>query len=208
MLALIVLTLINYIKTPIKDPRYLFALLLPATYFSTIAIEKIKRKKIIAIVLISLILISFSVVSFTHIKATRDPYTQKINYLNAINETREHIEGCGLCSNAYLHLNYLGIPCEKAPNKKMLSYKLDEGYKILLFRYITEPWYVTNKTFLNNFPILIQDKNYVLLGTNQCAPIKKADSTYLESINEFYRVVYNESFSITFYELFFTNKSA
>ena len=207
MIFLIILTFIGYARTPIKDGRYLFTLLLPFTYFSVIALGKLK-KKILVFIMILLILLSLGSGVMFNLDSMKNPRTQAKTYVDAINETRDKIDGCRVCSNAYLQLNYLGVVSERAPDRRLLSYRLGEGCKVLLFKQYAEPDYVNDKDFLSNFPVLKETNNYILLGNSSCAPIRKVNQTYLESVDELYRVAYNSSYKITFYELFFTDKSA
>jgi len=202
-ISFFVLALISYINTPIKLSRYLFPVLLPIVYFASYAVERLRYKFIIIFLLLVL---SFSSAFFIHYEKIRNSASQN-TYLNIINEVYPYIANCGVSSNAYINLNYFGITSEKYPRKEILGYNINQGYRVLMLKFINEPDYIKNETFLKQFPLLKETENYILLGDkDKCAQIKKINQTYLESISEFYKVAYNKSFSISFYELFFTNK--
>ncbi|MEM2932674.1 MAG: hypothetical protein QW622_00455 [Candidatus Pacearchaeota archaeon] len=203
-----VLSLLIYIN-PLNYFKYLLIAILPiliTSYFLSIIIKKIGHVKVF---LLLLLLLSFSFAILIYFTEIKNPIMQEKSYLDIVNETKDFLN-CGLSSNIHIQLNYFGIKSEGAPLKKeMIKKKLEDGYRILFFKIIPEPDYIKNETFLHQFPIIKEGKNYVLLGDKtRCALIRKINQTYLESISELYRVVYNENFSISFYDLFFTNKTA
>ena len=76
----------------------------------------------------------------------------------------------------------------------------------MLFKNIEEPQY--DPQTLAGIPILVDNSKYILYGKNDsCVPIKKYDQTYLESVNKIYQKEQEKSFSISLYELLFTNKT-
>jgi len=211
MFFVIALTIFSYAKIPFKTSRYLFDLTLPAAYFSVISICKIKseqiKKGIVYILIISSIISVYIIAADT---STLVKLENPSNYTGILPEISPYVKNCALASNAWVHLNYLyKITTESAPSAEILDYKINQGYRVLLFKHITEPSYTFDREFIKKFQILKENERYILLGKEDlCADAKKADKTYLESMTEFYKIGYNESFHISAYELLFTDKSA
>ncbi len=68
---------------------------------------------------------------------------------------------------------------------------------ILLFYRIREPEYSKNTTFLHSFPVVDENKDYIILGnTTRCVPITKVDNTYVAAVNQTLYLLYNESTDI------------
>jgi hypothetical protein len=206
MLLIIFLTLFQYTKIPLKDARYLFSLLLPFSFFSTITFEKIKEKKknVFVPLLACCIAISFGIATFALIQA-RAPEHKVSTYSNILNELKPLYDGCALASNAWPLVNYLGIVSEKTPRKEIFDYKIEQGYRILFFKFIDEPDYI-NKEFMESHKNLVmaESQSYILFGNSSlCAKPKTVNQTYLQSIAEMMKIKYNQTFSISLYKLIF-----
>lgn len=203
-------TIQSYTGTPLRVTRYLFLLIIPISYFSTITISKIKKSRLKAIILIMLLILSFSasiLVSFPSWNSYSKNYDKAL--LTDYNSLQQGMGNCSIASNNYIHLNYAGIESEGAPSHMLLSKKIEQGYRVWLFKSTPEPEYMFNKEFINQYPIINQTNEYILLGnTSLCHQNPQLDTTYLSKINELYEYQFNTSFNITWYELFFTDKSA
>jgi hypothetical protein len=206
MLLIIFLTLFQYTKIPLKDARYLFSLLLPFSFFSTITFEKIKKKKknIFVPLLACCVAISFGIATFALIQA-RAPEHKVFTYSNILNELKPLYDGCALASNAWPLVNYLGIVSEKTPREEVFDYKIEQGYRILFFKFIDEPDYIS-KEFIESHRNLVmaESQSYILFGNSSlCAMSKTVNQTYLQSIAEMMKIEYNQTFSTSLYKLIF-----
>jgi len=154
MVSVIVLTLVSYYRTPYKDPRYLFTLGLPISYFSTIFMDKIRNKKVKKLVALIIMVLNFAFASFFFIPLDNPaPYKQIIPKL----------DNCMLESNVWPYFNYLGVPTDRYPWENSLNSEIEAGKRILLFKNNVEPEYVRNEEFLSQFPIIENTTEYILL---------------------------------------------
>ncbi len=202
IILFLILTLYAYYHVPLKIERYLFNIVLPLAYFSTVFLVKINKKVVYAIIL-------FSFVALLVIPVWKVRLQDDSLYKQTLEETRMLIARCSLQSNSWIYLNNLGRLTEPAPDKRIIIHKLNEGYKILLFNNVEEPDYTYDRKFIESLPIIKKTNDYVLIGmSDYCKQTTTYHKTYLENIGELYRVAFNESFSINLYELLFTDKTA
>ncbi len=209
MIILLASTLYGYNNIPIKGFRYLFAITIPAVYFSAVCIEKIplliKRQKPAAIklwlaVLIAMLSLSALPSVFQH--ESREPYEDAISRMEMLG-----IGNCALKSNAWVLLNYLGRTSHDYPWQNLAGYYIDNGYYILLFYNIGEPEYCRNSTFLHSLPVVYENEKYIILGEKgKCAPITKVDNTYVQAVNMTTTLLYNSSTDTDACNLMFEGK--
>ncbi len=199
--------LYSYNNIPIKDPRYLFNLARPSAYFSVIGINcissKLKMKEAkFAIVSVCLLLTVFSAPLLFEERETEGQYANAINrleYLGAGN--------CSVLSNGWVFLNYLGRTSASSPWPSLVGHYINEGSYILLFYSISEPSYALNESFTHAFPVLYENKDFIILGnTSKCAPIKTVDSTYMAGLNMSVYLVRNETIDIEPCNILFEGK--
>ncbi len=190
MVGLFLYTIYSYINIPIKGSRYLFLLVLPLAYFSCIFIEYIlnylklrfglvKRKVIFIFVIIFFNFLYF-IVNNPNIK-----YSSSDVYLDAIDNIESLGYGnCSLLSNGWVMLNYYGKSCDFFPSKDLVSKRIEEGHKILIFYDITEPDYSNNRSFLFSNNVLYESDEYVILGREDiCLEEQIYDITYVEGVS-------------------------
>jgi len=199
ILSFLALGIFSYYRIPLKLSRYLFFILLPCSFFSSRFFQLIKNKKTLTCFLITSFLAISLVSGVLFTLKEGDVFKENMNfYKNTVHALKDQINNCTLSSDVYVPLNYLGIKCDIPPRNEILKYKIEEGYRVLLFKNININEFVLNKT-----------TDYVLLGDPQkCAKYKIFNKTYLQSIQELYKLAYNQTFKITAWELFFTKKSA
>ena len=201
ILSFLALGIFSYCRIPLKLSRYLFPVLLPCSFFSSrfFQLQLIKNKKILTCFLITSFLTISLVSGVLFTLKEGNIFKENMNfYKNTVHTLKDQIDNCTLASDVYVPLNYLGIKCDIAPRKEILEYKIEKGYRVLLFRNMQINKFVLNKT-----------QDYILLGNPQkCAKHETFNKTYLQSIQELYRLAYNQTFKITAWELFFTKKSA
>jgi hypothetical protein len=206
MLFIILATVVGYSNSPITVSRYLFLLLIPAVYFSYYVFDIFRNKKMVLAALFILFFISFSISSYTLVTSERNPLDF---YKRAYTFNEQLIGNCTLVSNMHILLNYQGIESEGFLNFLMFPSLIESGHRILLFKTPNDPDYSFDDSLLREFPVMNNTDRFVILGNSSlCNSSRNLDSTYLEQVNDFYQTVYRRPFNITYYELFFTDKSA
>lgn len=185
----------NYIDIPIKRVRFLFPLVIPITYFSYVGLDALKnvvakfRLKQLLPILIILILIFFNFrYAYDNINKSGRHMGVYHKAIQAVESLR--LQDCSIMSNAYVHLNYLGLPVQNYPRRELVEKRILEGEKLVLFKNIKEPMYVTDEDFLNSLPTLHQEDSFVIVGeetkcntpTNNDKPfIYKVDAAVFET---------------------------
>jgi hypothetical protein len=81
-------------------------------------------------------------------------------------------------------MTYIGKLSEPPPWRgELLQEKINEGIFIILFNSPTEFEWETNKTFLHQYPVVHENKNFIILGDlSKCKPPRKFNFTYTESM--------------------------
>lgn len=186
-LSFAALALVSFLKIPFKHPVYLFNFLLPLAYFSSLALEKIKKEKMLPIILIVIITNFFFAINFF-------PFVRSLDYYkNALNKTDE----CMGISNEWVYLNYLGRPTTPPISISSMQEFTDEGYKIIYFKKTGEQFYKIDE--LKEFPVLFEDSEYLILGReDRCKKYEKVvHSITKERFGRFLSI--EETFKFLFY---------
>ena len=171
IIVVLLLVLFTYFRLPFQHIRYLFSLTLPLSYFVTLGAEKYKKY------LKTTIYITIFLMFIYTLNSINNPTNRILGALSHVNTS------CQLNSNFWVHINYLGMPCQPLPTKENLTNAIEKGNKLILFKDVTEPNYVNNKTFLHSFPILYEDDSVIILGNNiSCARPKRYELKYQELI--------------------------
>ncbi|MBR9679746.1 MAG: hypothetical protein GOU99_01695, partial [Candidatus Altiarchaeota archaeon] len=164
-LYVLVASLYVYVTTPVKDPRHLFLAILPLSVLSAKLLSK--RKKIHKYIagLNAALLISLALV-FPFAVWLESPVDYAVSVPDA--------GSCMTSSNAWVYLNYFGTPTDYFPQQPELAEKIDQGYRIVLFKFICDPPYACNASFLAEQPTIRDAYSYVILGEESaCADIHK-----------------------------------
>lgn len=155
--------------------RYYIALTIPFVFFSVYAFnyfsEKQKKYFILIFFLFTILGLFFGLHKFQ----------EKIPDYSKVFEEMENIQGCQLSSNIWVDLSYRGRLSEPFPREEMLQKTLEESY-VLFFYPAREPEYMSNASFLEEFPIYSQTEEFIILG-DTCSPIKPVNSSYLQQLN-------------------------
>jgi len=191
MLAIVVLSVYLYISTFSKELRYLFPLALPVAYFSYRGFDSL-RKKPKFLLLIIIVALNLALFAYMNISAN---YESKDKYVNAINVLRTNgIENCSLMSNAWPLINYLNVPSEPFPRKELVQQSIDEGNFILFFYSIGDPEWGQNRTFLEQYKTVYENREFIILGNaSKCIPQEKINQSYLSMLHVKIFLVYNVS---------------
>lgn len=206
MVFVLITGLMQYGLAIIKVERYLFSLVLPLSYFSAVALQHIKIRKLLIGLCILLLILSLGY----SVNRSLEMHKVLINaesYSDYIQDNIQYIGDCSISSNAHIYLNYEGIPSESFPDSRLLDKKISEGYRVILFKSLPEPEYTFNASFLSEMNPIFQDETAVIIGhPDKCSGEIDLDITYLERINALYMETQGMPFEVSFYELFFENK--
>lgn len=172
MLSFMAISVISYFLIPYKEERYLFPMTLPAAYFAAKAVERKKKnaRYIAAFIIASVVLIAL----LLPIAKNEPPHFYK-----SINSE------CMAQSNAWVALNYYGVPSEPYPNKEDFSAAIEQGYRIILFKNPEFPLYMNNQTFMQQFPVLEGSEGHVIYGdASKCKPLQKYEMLFIDRIRK------------------------
>ena len=182
-ISMIILTFISiatFLNLPFRDVRYLFTLTLPLAYFFTKHFQKFKR-------LIFIILV-FNIITTAYIMP------EFMSSEDAIFKNIGPLDNCTVMSNVWVYLNYHDIPSEPYPLEEFVGESIDEGYRIVLFKWVKEPVYGGNETFLSQFPMIAKNSNYVILGNSSlCKGYYEINTTFKERKGDFLMRVHNRT---------------
>ena len=195
MVFIFLVTLYGYIKTPVKDIRYLFNLTLPIVYFSYYGVKYIEEKFKIKRVLLFIFILNLLFVFNYEINSGRE---NKEVYLEAVNKINElNLSNCQIYSNGWVMVNYLGLKSKFSPREQLVNYYLERNATMLFFYHIGEPDYVSKglAPFTNPLNIAYNNSKFVILSKG-CGKIENVDKTYLYELNQTLYLTANKSISV------------
>ncbi|MBN2042498.1 MAG: hypothetical protein JW754_01705 [Candidatus Aenigmarchaeota archaeon] len=178
MVLILVLTLFSYYRIPVKHPRFLFNLVLPLAYFSSVSLMKYRIRPFFAA--------AASIAAGLFLAFLIATSNTSIPDIILVNPSAYSIyDGeCMLSTNRWVYFNYLGIPAEANPRKSRVGEYVDKGYRIIIFR-DQEPDYAGNVSFLRQFPVIAEGPDYVMIGNESlCLETYAVNRTYHEYLNE------------------------
>jgi len=174
LLLLFALTLFSFINFPLKYPRFLFHLVIPAAYFASIAANRFKNAAII-FSSVSLALLLFLLPA----ALLENPSI----YQRMVSAS----DNCATQSNVWVPLNYYGRLAEPFPYMEAVDESINDGYRIVLLKYVGDPAYTSNATFLHTFPVIDETETYIVLGNaDKCRAPEPYGKTFLQRQNEYY----------------------
>ncbi len=172
MLSFLLLTVLSYSLAWFKEPRFLYASSIPLAYFAA----KIAERGEIALI--------FAIISFTTVLFL--PY--QLENPNLYKSIASASENCATQSNIWVALNYYGMPTEPFPYMETLNDSVKSGYRIVLLKYVRDPSYATNETFLHSFPVISENDAYIILGNSTlCRKPGNYNETFLNRQNSYYK---------------------
>lgn len=203
-LSLTILVILSYLFSPdvIKQPRFLFNLFLPISYFSVFGInfllslsEKRNLKKFLSFSISGLLLVS-SLYTFIIMDYQGKGLT---NEYNTIKEVASNINNnCTISSDSWVNFDWMdkkAVPPPKEINltetKKPEIFKMvDEGYNIVLFK--NSESFSVNEKFIEEIKekhkeYIIEDNDkYVWIHKkDKCKHVKNINETYIDSLKRF-----------------------
>ncbi|MFP4116571.1 MAG: hypothetical protein ACLFQ8_00615 [Candidatus Aenigmatarchaeota archaeon] len=163
IVAFTALAVFSYLRTPHKEPRYLFNLILPAAYFSYHSLRDRHEKIFIVVLAVNLVLAGAFFV----------PLGEYADMGEAVQATGN----CMATSNLWVPMNYHGKPTE--PISTNISESLEQGNRVVLFKHASN-----YETYLNRIdseqPIIEETEIYTVFGyEDRCSPERKADRSFL-----------------------------
>ncbi len=169
MFVLFVLALVFYIRTPVKEPRYLLAVIIPVAYFAALFLSN-HRKYIYPIAALNVAIV-LSILPAVQL-GSPSPY---LNFVNNGNLS------CAIRSNGWAALGYYGVPSDAYPWQDAVPSALSDGYTVVLFKYHPEPLYLYNMSFIDKYKTT-ETPQYVVLDdpTNCKPPDGRVEISYLK----------------------------
>ncbi|MSR85903.1 DUF2029 domain-containing protein [Candidatus Woesearchaeota archaeon] len=167
--------------------RYYITLTIPIVFFSVYSFHSFSpdRRRIFlgVIVTVSLLFLLYGMIDH-----------QKEHFKGVAEQVHTLIGDCALKSNVWVPLTYYGTLSEPQPQEKMLWHDIEEGYYVLFFYSAREPDYMLNESFILSFPVVVQTKEYILLG-NGCLAQEPVTKSYLQQLNAYLFFVDNYTVS-------------
>lgn len=189
-----ILIIFDFYNTPFKIVRYLFNLILPVTFFSSITIFYFYRKikipkekisKIISVLLIGILFISSINLLFNPFSPSLlDLHKSEKIYQNiAIDISQSKLSNCHFLSSHWVLINYY-YPCSTFMNWN-INKSLSEGYPIILFYKISTIDDKYNKSEINNYNFVSKTSDYAILAPKNmtnltCVKWQKYDIPYVK----------------------------
>ncbi len=174
MLVFFSLTIFSFVNFPLKYPRFLYALIIPAAYFASAWLSGMGKKNAL---IISYAAASVLILIMFLPSATLEP--------TGLYEKLASDNICATQSNVWVPLNYYGRLSEPFPYMEQVNDSIRDGYRILLMKHVHDPLYVANETFLHGFPVIEENGAYILLG-NDCRTPEPYYKPFLQRQNEYY----------------------
>jgi len=201
--SLAILTFLSYLFSPdiIKQPRFLFNLFLPISYFSVFGINFLlslkneNLKKFLFFPILFLLLFS-SLISFIIMEDLGKGVTNEYRMVETIIAQMDN--NCTTSSDLWVYFdwqNKKAVPPPKELNltetKEPEIFKMvDEGYNILLFK--NSESFFANEKFIEEikeknkkYVIEDNDKYIWLYREDKCKYIKNINETYIDSLKRF-----------------------
>lgn len=174
------LSVVSFATIPMKEARYLFPITIGAAYFSAISVKDYEYKKTLLYAFVLLTALSLLLMP-SAIREQENP--QLYTELAGKNIT------CMAKSNAWVPLNYYGLPSEPYPEKEQLEASLNSGYVVILVKGISSPDYLHNEPFLRQHPIMEETKDYIILQGEGCRPQQKSGLIFLDRVADYYETL-------------------
>jgi hypothetical protein len=170
---------------PFKTPRYLFLIVLPASYFAARSISRLNYHACFIVFAMTLLVLPFYLPYF----ALDDP-DQYVDAAIIINPD------CMTASNAWPFINKLGVDCAPAPREQLVDLWLDRGYTLIMFKNVAEPDYIFNESFMARLPVIYEDERFFIISNESvCLAPFGYSKSYIEALNETMIDLYNETFT-------------
>ncbi len=166
MWGILIITIIGYKNIPLKSARYLFNIVIPTAYFSSLAV---KSRKIAAALFVTGLMISLSWITAGS--------SYLFVYKNAVKTLEElGLENCTTVSNGWVPLNYLGVHSRPPPRVWDVKDFIEKGYVFVIFDHIDDIDFNTSA-----LPDAYRGKEFII-SHRGCAPPETFDMTYLDGL--------------------------
>jgi hypothetical protein len=212
-IIIIIFTLITingFLDVPLKDPRYLFNLILPSAYFfmrflSAFKKENFKKSLITFSILLMILFQAFFLRAYVgeieNHRAENNPalYHEAIDRLNEL-----ELQNCKIMTDQWTLMNYFGQRAEPIPPREAFDYFLDKGYAYVIFYSfpkfakensdgpefrLKDEYFVLEKN-LDHKNLLYFSSRYVIYGNSSLCPTeleeKSFDNLYFDQVNRNY----------------------
>lgn len=173
-ILIFVLIIFDFYHTPFKITRYLFNLILPITFFSSIAIfyiyskiniSKKKINKIISILLIGILILSIVNLVFSPFSQSLiDKHNKEKIYKNIAEDIQEsNLNNCYFLSSHWVLINYY-YPCSSFMAWN-INKSLSKGYPVILFYKMETIDDNYNKSEIDNYDYISKTSDYAIIAS-------------------------------------------
>ncbi len=177
------LSLAAYIASPFKNKRYLFNLIMPIGFFSSLAYNKK-----IKIIYFLIFLLSF----FAALK-----YSEPLENPTIYEQAAAKLDKCETRSNAWVFMNYYDFYAGPLPWKHQIKDMVSNGTRFVIFKNIETGF---SNDFWRQFPLIEENDKYFVVGNQSlCNKNTNYPNTYFDQISQAYGL------NITRYEAIFIN---
>ncbi|MDY6770996.1 MAG: hypothetical protein SV186_03510 [Candidatus Nanohaloarchaea archaeon] len=171
MIAFAGLTILSYARTPVKPVRYLYPLAFPAAFFAAEAWDRLSVAQGIVTVVLAVNLLGAGVLVSGQYMADPAPYRR----------AAAATDDCMTASNLWPHMSYAGQVSTPAHDLERTKQQIRNGERIVLFRNVETPPFITNETVLESLPAVERTPVYVILGNSSlCREPTRYNTTYFE----------------------------
>lgn len=170
MLLFAAIVALSYITSPFKLPRFLFAIIIPAAYFSVHALSHAPKHA--PAIVAALAVLGSAVAVFALLNQPQD-----IDVSPAFSSMERN---CSYMSNYWVYLDYAGYSAMPAPREAdAAKHYLSGGQRLLFFSGVGDPAYGENRTLLRAFGVIEETPEYIMLGNKSvCAPTRSIDASF------------------------------
>lgn len=174
-IAIFALIIFDFYETPFKINRYLFNLILPIVFFSSISIfylsfklkkHKNKTQKIISVLLIGIVLLFFVNLVFNPFgQSMINKHESENVYKNIANDISEsRLSECHFFSSHWVLVNYY-YPCSSFMMWN-ISKSFSNNYPLILFYNLETIDDKYNKSEIDNYDYISKNNDYAILAPN------------------------------------------
>jgi len=166
------LLILSYFIGAFKEPRYLFNITLIFSYFSSIAFQKIFKKKMVLICL-SLFFCGLILAII---------YSEPLEKPDIYEKVSKNLDLCETRSNAWVFLNYFGFQSGPIPWKHQVEEMINNGTRFVIFKKIKDlDW----EDFWDKFGKINETEDYFIIGNvSICKPQRSFQMMYFELLKE------------------------
>lgn len=180
------IVVVFYFRTPFKNTRFLFSLLLPISYWATKGVQWLEERgtsrAALTASLLAVFAISLSIAAYglDDGRATQEQYRQVIGDLKA-----HGLDRCDVESNGWVELSFEGLASRSAPNETIVRSEVESGEVLVIFKNIQDPYYNPRPAFVAQLPLISETAKYLILAKG-CKPPGRFDELFMKQKADYF----------------------